>query len=72
MNMPYRDSRPARGIPTVHCREDVKTLLVNGRVHSPAMPDATAMAVSDGIVAWLGTDDVGRAQFPDADVIDLD
>jgi predicted amidohydrolase YtcJ len=51
------------------------TLLVNGRVHSPAMPDATAMAVSDGpesVVAWLGADDVGRAQFPDAHVIDLD
>jgi predicted amidohydrolase YtcJ len=50
-------------------------LLVNGRVHSPAMPDATAMAVTDGpdaTVAWLGADDVGRAEFPDADVIDLD
>ena len=33
------------------------------------------MAVTDGpdaTVAWLGTDDVGRAQFPDARVIDLD
>jgi predicted amidohydrolase YtcJ len=48
------------------------TLLANGRVHSPAMPDATAMAVRDGIVVWLGTDDVGRVQFPDADVVDLD
>jgi predicted amidohydrolase YtcJ len=51
------------------------TLLLNGRVHSPTMPDATAMAVSDGpegVVRWLGTDDVGRAQFPDADVVDLD
>src|SRR5881227_4090065 len=39
------------------------------------MPDATAMAVSDGqesVVAWLGTDDVGRAQFPDATIVDLD
>lgn len=51
------------------------TLLINGRIHSPAMPDATAMAVSDGpdaVVRWLGTDTVGRAQFPDAEVIDLD
>ncbi|MBX7433179.1 amidohydrolase family protein [Mycobacterium sp. Y57] len=48
------------------------TLLFNGRVHSPAMPDATAMAVRDGVVAWLGTDNVGRAQFPDATLIDLD
>ena len=48
------------------------TLLLNGRVHSPAMPDATAMAVRDGIVAWLGSDDVGREQFPDAETVDLD
>jgi predicted amidohydrolase YtcJ len=50
----------------------VTTLLLNGRVHSPAMPDATAMAVRDGVVAWLGSDDVGRAQFPDAQIVDLD
>ena len=53
----------------------VTTLLLNGRVHSPTHPDATAMAVRDGsqggIVAWLGGDDVGRAQFPDAEIIDL-
>ncbi|MGE2724885.1 amidohydrolase [Mycolicibacterium pulveris] len=47
-------------------------LLLNGRVHSPAMPDATALAVRDGVVAWLGSDDVGRTQFPDAKVTDLD
>ncbi|MDX1887532.1 amidohydrolase [Mycolicibacterium sp. 120270] len=48
------------------------TLLRGGRIHSPAMPDATAMAVRDGTVVWLGSDDVGAAQFPEADVIDLD
>jgi predicted amidohydrolase YtcJ len=48
------------------------TLLFNGRVHSPAMPDATAVAIRDGVIAWLGSDDVGRAQFPDADRQDLD
>ncbi|MGV0790929.1 amidohydrolase [Mycolicibacterium sp. XJ1819] len=48
------------------------TLLLNGRVHSPAMPDATALAVRDGVVAWLGADGVGRAQFPDARTVDLD
>ena len=32
----------------------------------PRWPSATAS------VAWLGSDDVGRAQFPDAEVIDLD
>lgn len=45
---------------------------MNGRVHSPAMPDASAMAVRDGIVAWLGSDEVGRAQFPDARIVDLE
>lgn len=48
-----------------------QTLLVNGRVHSPAQPDATAMVVRDGVVAWLGGDEVGRRMFPDAVVEDL-
>ena len=48
------------------------TLLLNGRVHSPSHPDATAMAVRDGAVAWLGSDDVGRDQFAGAEVVDLD
>ncbi len=30
------------------------------------------MAVRDGVVAWLGSDDVGRAQFGDAEIVDLD
>jgi predicted amidohydrolase YtcJ len=51
---------------------DLTTLLLGGRIHSPAMPEATAMAVRDGTVAWLGSDDVGRAQFPDAAIIDLE
>lgn len=60
--------------PAAHPSPEVTTLLVNGRIHSPAMPDATAMAVTtgaDATVRWLGSDDVGRAQFPDADVVDL-
>ena len=48
------------------------TLLLNGRVHSPSHPDATAMAVRDGVVAWLGSDEVGPAQFPGAEIIDLE
>ena len=47
------------------------TLLLGGRIHSPTHPDATAMAVRDGVVAWLGSDDVGRSQFGDAQVVDL-
>lgn len=47
-------------------------LLLGGMVYSsPAVPDATAMAVTDGTVVWVGTDDVGRALHPDAHVIDL-
>jgi predicted amidohydrolase YtcJ len=48
------------------------TLLLNGRVHSPTHPDATAMAVRGGLVTWLGRDPVGRAQFADAEIVDLD
>jgi len=51
------------------------TLLLGGRVYTPAMPDATAIAISDGpdgVVAWVGADDVGRRQFPEARVVDLD
>ena len=47
-------------------------MLLGGRIHSPTHPDATAMAVRDGVVAWLGSDDVARTQFPDAEVVDLD
>lgn len=47
------------------------TLLLNARVHSPSHPDATAMAVRDGVVAWLGSDEVGLDQFPDAEQTDL-
>ncbi|MBY4574681.1 amidohydrolase [Gordonia paraffinivorans] len=46
-------------------------LLLGGIVYSAAVPDATAMAVTDGTVVWVGTDDVGRALHPDAEVIDL-
>jgi predicted amidohydrolase YtcJ len=48
------------------------TLLVNGRIYSPTHPDATAMAVRGDVVVWLGGDDVGRRQFPGAEVEDLD
>lgn len=47
-------------------------LLLGGRVYSPSHPDATALAVRDGIVVWLGSDEIGRAQFPDAECTDLD
>jgi predicted amidohydrolase YtcJ len=52
---------------------DVGTeLLVGGHVHSPSSPDATAMAVTDGMVVWLGADQPGRALHPDAEITELD
>ncbi|MBY8863836.1 amidohydrolase family protein [Nocardia sp. CA2R105] len=47
-------------------------LLVGGRIHSPSSPDATSMAVEDGMVVWLGAERPGRALYPGAEVIDLD
>ena len=47
-------------------------LLLGGTVYSSATPDATALAVTDGVVTWVGADDVGRALHPDAAVTDLE
>lgn len=48
------------------------TLLTGGRIHSPASPDATAMAITDGTVVWVGQDGPGRALHPDAEHVELD
>ncbi|MFE0020636.1 amidohydrolase [Amycolatopsis sp. NPDC059021] len=50
---------------------DRTTLLLGGRVYSPASPDATAMAVTGGTIVWIGQDAPARALHPDAEVIDL-
>ncbi len=47
-------------------------LYLGGRVYSPVAPQATALAVSDGVVVWIGDDAVGRALHPGARVHDLD
>ncbi|MEO6881934.1 MAG: amidohydrolase [Mycobacteriaceae bacterium] len=47
-------------------------LLVGGAIYSAANPDATAMAVTDGTVTWVGSDEVGRALHPGVEVTDLD
>ncbi|HWE88799.1 MAG TPA: amidohydrolase, partial [Pseudonocardiaceae bacterium] len=47
-------------------------LLCHGRIYSPEAPDATAMAVTDGIVTWVGQDGPGRALHPQARITDLD
>lgn len=41
-------------------------LLTGGYVYSPTNPDATAIAITDGVVSWIGTDEVGRTLHPDA------
>ncbi|WP_019813220.1 amidohydrolase family protein, partial [Saccharomonospora saliphila] len=48
------------------------TLLVGGRIHTPHSPDATALAVTDGTISWIGQDRPARALHPDAETIDLD
>ncbi|MGW5313594.1 amidohydrolase [Nocardia thailandica] len=47
-------------------------LLIGGRFYSASAPDATAMAVTDGTVVWLGAEAPGRALHPDAEIVDLD
>ncbi len=46
-------------------------LLLGGTIYTPANPEATAMAVTDGTVVWVGYDEVGRRLHPDAEVVDL-
>ena len=47
------------------------TLLRNGRIHTGADPDATAMAIADSMISWIGGEHaVGVAGTPDR-VIDL-
>ncbi|MGC0364110.1 putative amidohydrolase YtcJ [Rhodococcus sp. 27YEA15] len=46
-------------------------LLVNGRIYSSSAPDATSIAITDGIVVWVGDERAGRALHPGADIVDL-
>ncbi|WP_068279728.1 amidohydrolase [Aldersonia kunmingensis] len=47
-------------------------LLLGGRIYSSSSPDATAMAITDGQVVWLGADEPARALHPDAEIVQLD
>jgi predicted amidohydrolase YtcJ len=47
------------------------TLLLGGRIYAPSTPDATAMAITGDTIAWIGSDQVGRALHPDAEIVDL-
>ena len=46
-------------------------LFCGGRIYSPSAPDATAMAVTDGIISWIGEDRTGRALHPGVPITDL-
>ena len=46
------------------------TLLVGGRIYSSQA--ATAMAITDGTIVFVGQDSVGLALHPDAEVVQLD
>ena len=46
-------------------------LLLGGRIYSSSAPDATAMAVTNGVVTWTGEDRTGRALHPGAEEFDL-
>ncbi|HEY2059751.1 MAG TPA: amidohydrolase [Amycolatopsis sp.] len=50
---------------------DSTTLLLGGRIYTPSSPDATAMAVSGGMVVWVGQDAPARALHPGAREVDL-
>lgn len=51
----------------------MRTLLRGGSVYSPADPHATAIAVDDGVVSWIG-DDTGAGSYANGadEVVDLD
>ena len=49
------------------------TVLLDGRVHTPAAVDATAMAVCDGTVLWVGPSSEALRRFGSAEeVVRLD
>ncbi|HEX4700626.1 MAG TPA: amidohydrolase family protein, partial [Pseudonocardiaceae bacterium] len=47
------------------------TLLYNGRIYSPTVPDATAMAVTGNTVTWIGSDSAADAAGPVPERVDL-
>jgi predicted amidohydrolase YtcJ len=50
----------------------MKMLLLGGRIHSPSASDATAMAIEDGMVVWVGQDGPAKALYGDAETVHLD
>ena len=52
--------------------ESVMTLLRGGRVHTAADPYATALAVTDGVISWVGGEHATGTAGPPDRVVDLD
>jgi predicted amidohydrolase YtcJ len=52
--------------------EPAAIVFCGGRIHSHTAPDATAIAVQDGRVVWLGGDRAARELFPQANLVPLD
>jgi predicted amidohydrolase YtcJ len=46
-------------------------VLLGGRIYAGGGADATALAVTDGVVSWVGQDGPARALHPDAEFVDL-
>ncbi|MET9326868.1 amidohydrolase family protein [Tsukamurella sp. NPDC003166] len=47
-------------------------LLLGGRIYTPTSTSATAIAVENGVIAWIGEDRAARALHPEAQVTELD
>jgi predicted amidohydrolase YtcJ len=50
-----------------------RVLLRGGSIYSPSSPNASAMLVVDGVIAWVGEEDAAAGQAEDVDrVVELD
>lgn len=47
------------------------TLLLGGRIHTPNSPDATAMAITNDTIVWVGQDQPARTLHPEANIVPL-
>lgn len=48
----------------------MRTLLRDGRIHSPEAPDGSALLVQDGHISWIGDEDGARALVEAPDALD--
>lgn len=48
----------------------MRTLLRDGRIHSPEAPDGSALMIQDGHISWIGDEDGARALVETPDALD--